>query len=95
MENPSPGERSIRILPGQYYDKETNTSYNYFRDYDPAVGRYVQSDPIGLVGGLNWSSQDSVDTDSRSPSCCFELLGAYPTEMTVPTSSIVERLDVI
>jgi RHS repeat-associated protein len=40
-------------LPGQYLDKETNLHYNYFRDYDPATGRYVQSDPIGLAGGLN------------------------------------------
>jgi RHS repeat-associated protein len=46
-------EGSIRILPGQYFDKETNLHYNYFRDYDQATGRYVQSDPIGLDGGLN------------------------------------------
>jgi len=62
--NPSRREVSIRILPGQYADKETNTSYNYFRDYDPAIGRYVQSDPIGLRGGLNtfgYAAQNPVD----------------------------------
>ncbi|MDQ1920563.1 RHS repeat-associated core domain-containing protein [Massilia pseudoviolaceinigra] len=40
-------------MPGQYYDRSTNLFYNYFRDYDPQTGRYVQSDPIGLRGGLN------------------------------------------
>ncbi len=40
-------------FPGQYYDAEVGTHYNYFRDYDPAIGRYTESDPIGIWGGLN------------------------------------------
>ena len=40
-------------LPGQYFDSETNYHYNYYRDYSPEIGRYVESDPIGLGGGSN------------------------------------------
>ena len=45
-------ENNLRF-PGQYYDNETALHHNYFRDYDSRVGRYIQSDPIGLEGGIN------------------------------------------
>ncbi len=38
---------------GQYYDSETGLHYNYFRYYDPSIGRYLTPDPVGLDGGLN------------------------------------------
>ncbi|MEP7244893.1 MAG: RHS repeat-associated core domain-containing protein [Gammaproteobacteria bacterium] len=38
---------------GQYYDAESGLSYNYLRNYDPSTGRYAESDPTGLRGGLN------------------------------------------
>jgi RHS repeat-associated protein len=40
-------------FPGQYYQAETGLNYNDERDLDSLTGRYIESDPVGLVGGLH------------------------------------------
>ena len=66
-------------LPGQENDLETGLYHNGFRDYVPGLGRYLQSDPIGLAGGMNpyrYANQDplskvdpqGLDESSRTPS---------------------------
>lgn len=48
------GSATVNLrFPGQYRDAETGLHYNWNRYYNPAIGRYVSSDPIGLAGGLN------------------------------------------
>src|SRR5262249_26810624 len=63
-------ELSLR-WPGHYFDPETGLHYNRFRYYDPVLGRYLQSDPLGLAGGLNTYAYTAnpltaVDLDGRS-----------------------------
>jgi len=49
-----PGSVDFNIgLPGQYHDAESQHIYNNQRYYDPKIGRYISSDPLGLSGGVN------------------------------------------
>jgi RHS repeat-associated protein len=40
-------------FPGQYFDAETGLNYNYERDYNPTLDRYVEADQVGLRSGIN------------------------------------------
>ncbi|WP_411861349.1 RHS repeat-associated core domain-containing protein [Xanthomonas arboricola] len=59
-------------FPGQRYDAASGLNQNYFRDYDAATGRYAQSDPIGLAGGMN----------------SYAYVGSSPVQMTDPSGQI-------
>lgn len=48
-------------LPGQVNDKESGLAQNWFRDYDKSLGRYPQSDPIGIYGGLGTYSYGALN----------------------------------
>jgi RHS repeat-associated protein len=84
-------------FPGQYFDKESKTHYNMMRDYNPATGRYIQSDPIGLEGGLNRYTYVENAPASRSdplgllPKCTSRILGVDTKEWTDTTRRILDR----
>ncbi len=58
-------------FPGQWYQMEAGLHYNWHRHYDPTLGRYTQTDPLGFVDGpsvYGYADGDSVvfvDKDGR------------------------------
>lgn len=56
---------AIRLRVCLQLDAETNLYYNYFRDYDPTTGRYIESGPIGLNGGMGTYSYVGGNPVSR------------------------------
>jgi RHS repeat-associated protein len=71
-------ESSLRF-PGQTEDAETGLYYNWHRYYDPALGRYVTADPIGLVGGVNlyaYVNGDPVNLSDPTGEIIPQVIGA-------------------
>jgi RHS repeat-associated protein len=84
-------------LPGQNYDLETGFHYNLNRDYMPNIGRYLESDPIGLAGGLNpyryANANPGKFTDRRGLDDTFnqgeEAMGrAFDAQIIVPLNDL-------
>jgi len=83
---------SLRF-PGQQYDANSGLHYNYFRDYEPATGRYVESDPIGLGGGIGtYAYVESNPLAFTDPSGLF--LDKAGTYLKVCTATTVSALAV-
>ncbi|KAF1714858.1 hypothetical protein CSC75_20135 [Pseudoxanthomonas wuyuanensis] len=65
-------------FPGQRSDAASGLNYNYFRDYDAGSGRYVESDPMGMIAG--------VETYSYASSTPFGLIDPFGMSGTCPAS---------
>jgi len=69
-------ELALRF-PGQQATDASGMFYNYQRDYDPAVGRYSQSDPIGLAGDISTYGYVSGDPLSKSDPSGLDSIVTY------------------
>lgn len=82
-------------FPGQYFDAESGLSYNINRDYQAASGRYVQSDPIGILAGASTysyvASRPFIATDSKGLAVGPPPIGPFPPE---PPGRIPEASDI-
>ena len=74
-------------FPGQYADSETGTAYNFFRDYDPRVGRYVQAEPLGVYGDINLYRYAKVN-----PLVYVDVNGFWPGEPGPVGTNLGSRL---
>ncbi len=67
-------------FPGQYFDSETGLHQNWFRDYMPKVGRYVEADPLNL--GRRFIERSRLGQDVRAP---------FPSHRSIVRLALLER----
>jgi RHS repeat-associated protein len=73
-------------FPGQYFDRETNLAYNYFRDYDPATGRYIQSDPMSVAKHVTrWRVNFGTPAQAPLELDTYAFVSGNPLHLVDPT----------
>jgi RHS repeat-associated protein len=74
-------------FPGMYALTESGLFYNYFRTYDPQMGRYIEADPVGLQGGINpYAYVDGNPVSLDDPSGLEALPVPLPLPLYVPAA---------
>jgi len=68
-------------FPGQYFDKETNLHYNTYRDYSPDTGRYIESDPLGVLVTNGPTSMTGLNN-------LYQYVSGNPLSFSDPTGTI-------
>ena len=83
-------------FPGQYFLIEDGLNYNWYRHYDPTVGRYVQPDPLGFTNGPSiylYSNGDPVSSfDQSGLASCIYSIGAHTLTCTSNSGEILSVL---
>ena len=65
-------------LQNQYFDQETGLHYNFLRYYEPALGRFITQDPIGLMGGMNlYRFEGTVQNQVDPLGLMVQMIAAY------------------
>jgi RHS repeat-associated protein len=80
-------------FPGQYFDVESGWNHNGFRDYAPQLGRYIEPDPLGRLGGgnnlyayVNDNPTNLADPLGLCPECQQQNAGASPSKGGAPVT---------